>query len=626
VNLRWIATAAVASALVAAAPAAAADDGLRLSEASGGPFPERTYALTLPAPRALDASDVRVTENGRAVDSLTVLPPGGASAHRFGVVLAIDVSRSMRGRPLEAAVTAARRFVLHRNPDQPVAVVTFAGTARVAQPFTTDAAAVDRALDAIRTDAGYTHLIDAVGVATRLIEAAHVASGSVVLLSDGGDHGSVTTREEATKAASSARVRIFAIGLRSGDVDFGTLNLLAAETRGEFSPAASVRDLTRIYDRLGSRLAAQYLIRYRSGAGTDERVVVEASVRGVSGAATAVYETPGPPAVPKEPFHRSPASALWRSPAAIAIAILGAAMLAGLALWLLVRPSGMSAVARLAAYVDPPEEPAPSVDRARRGRMLGGAARTFDATTWGVRLSDRLDIARITIPPAQLAGCVAAGTLVLGLLLGAIGGPVLALVAVAVPLATAAIISRKLRQQRTLFRDQLPDNLQIVASAMRAGHSFSGALSVVVEDAPQPTQRELTRVIADERLGVPLDEALEVMVHRMASKDFAQVALVATLQRETGGNTAEVLDRVTDTVRERLALQRMIKTLTAQGRLSRWVVSALPVVLLALITAINPEYMAPLYDEPIGRVLLVAAGVMVVSGSLVIKRIVDIKV
>jgi tight adherence protein B len=625
VSRRWIAAAAVAVALGATAPAGA-ETRLRLSEASGGPYPERTYALTLPAPLALSADEVRVTENGRVVDSLTVLPPGGASAHRFGVVLAIDVSRSMRGRPLEAAVTAARRFVLHRNPAQPVAVVTFAGTARVAQPFSTDAATVDRALSAIRTDAGRTHVLDAVGVATELIQDARVESGSVVLLSDGGDHGSLTTREDATKAATAARVRIFAIGLRSGDEDFGTLNLLAAETRGEFSPAASVRDLMRIYDRLGSRLAGQYLIRYRSSTGPDERVVVKAEVQGVAGAATAVYETPGPPAAAKPPFHRSPGSTLWRSPAAVALVILAAALLVAMALWLVLRPSGMSAVARMAAYVDPPQEREPATDGDRKARMLGGAARTFDASAWGVRLSDRLDIARITMPPAQLVGCVAAGTVVLALLLSAIGGPLMGMLAFAVPLTAAAMISRKLRQQRTLFRDQLPDNLQIVASAMRAGHSFSGALSVVVEDAPEPTRRELTRVIADERLGVPLDEALEVMVHRMASKDFAQVALVATLQRETGGNTAEVLDRVTDTVRERLALQRMIKTLTAQGRMSRWVVSALPVVLLAIITLINPDYMAPLYETPIGRVLLVVAGAMVVAGSLVIKRLVDIKV
>jgi tight adherence protein B len=625
VRLGWTAAGVVAVALAVAAPAGA-EDGLRLSEATGGPFPERSYALTLPAPRALDADAVRVSENGRAVESLTVLPPDGASAHRFGVVLAIDVSRSMRGRPLEAAVTAARRFVRHRNPAQPVAVVTFAGAARVTQPFTTDAAAVDRALAAIRTDAGRTHLVDAVGVAIELIEAAQVESGSVVLLSDGGDHGSLTTREEVTEAASAARVRIFPIGLRSGDADFGTLNLLAADTRGEFSPAASVRDLTRIYDRLGSRLAGQYLIRYRSSAGPDERVVVEAGVQGLAGTASAVYETPGRPAGGKAPFHHSPGSALWRSPAAVALAILAAALLVALALWLLLRPNGMSTVARMAAYVDPPPEREPSADGDRKGRMLVGAARTFDGTTWGVRFSDRLDIARITTPPAQLAGGVAAGTVVLAFLLIAIGGPVVGLLALAVPAAAAALISRKLRQQRTLFRDQLPDNLQIVASAMRAGHSFSGALSVVVDDAPEPTRRELTRVIADERLGVPLDEALEVMVRRMASKDFAQVALVATLQRETGGNTAEVLDRVTDTVRERLALQRMIKTLTAQGRMSRWVVSALPVALLAIITLINPEYMAPLYETPIGRVLLVVAGAMVVAGSLVIKRLVDIKV
>jgi tight adherence protein B len=625
VRLRWTAAAMLAAALVVAAPAAA-ENGLRLSEASGGPFPERTYALTLPAPRALDTDAVRVTENGRVVDSLTVLPPGGASAHRFGVVLAIDVSRSMRGSPLEAAVAAARRFVRHRNPAQPVAVVTFAGATRVAQSFTTDAAAVDRALAAIRTDAGRTHLVDAVGAAIELIEEAHVESGSVVLLSDGGDHGSVTTREDVTEAASAARVRIFAIGLPSGDKDFGTLNLLAAETRGEFSPAASVRDLIRIYDRLGSRLAGQYLIRYRSSAGPDERVVVEAGVQGVAGTATAVYETPGPRAAGTAPFHRSPGSALWRSPAAVALAILAAALLVGLALWLLLRPNGMSAVARMAAYVDPPQERESRADGDRKGRMLSGAARTFDATDWGVRLSDRLEIARITMPPAQLAGCVAAGTVVLALLLTAIGGPLLGMLALAVPATAATMISRRLRQQRTLFRDQLPDNLQIIASAMRAGHSFSGAISVVVDDAPEPTRRELTRVIADERLGVPLDEALEVMVHRMASKDFAQVALVATLQRETGGNTAEVLDRVTDSVRERLALQRMIKTLTAQGRMSRWVVSALPVALLGLITVINPEYMRPLFETPVGRGLLVVAGLMVITGSLVIKRIVDIKV
>ena len=612
---------------VAASPALAhADTGLRLSEASGGSFPERTYALTLPAPRALDSGTVRVTENGRAVDTLTVLPPGDASAHRFGVVLAIDASGSMRGRPLLAAVKAARSFVRHRKSSQPVAVVTFAGTTHVVQPFTSDPVAIDRALGSIKRERGRTHVLDAVGAAVKLIGAARIESGSLVMLSDGGDHGSLATREQVTAAAAAANVRIFAIGLRSRDADFGTLNLLAAATRGEFSSAGSIRDLTRIYDRLGSRLASQYVIRYRSGAGPHERVAVEVSVRGLAGSARAEYVSPALRAVAQAPFRRSPGAQLWRSSTTAFVAIALAAVLLCSALWLLLRSRGVSIRARMSAYVDAPPEPEAGAEEDLRTRMRVGAGRSLDKTAWGVRFKDRLDIARISVPPAQLAVSVAAGTVAVLLALLTIGGPFLGLLALAIPVGAWALIARRLREQRLLFRDQLADNLQIVASAMRAGHSLSGALSVVAEDAPEPTQREFSRALADERLGVPLDRALQVVVDRMDSKDFEQVALVAALQRETGGNTAEVLDRVTDTVRDRVALQRMIKTLTAQGRMSRWVVSGLPVALLAAITVINPEYMQPMYDTPLGRALLVLAALMVISGSLVIKRIVDIKV
>jgi tight adherence protein B len=161
---------------------------------------------------------------------------------------------------------------------------------------------------------------------------------------------------------------------------------------------------------------------------------------------------------------------------------------------------------------------------------------------------------------------------------------------------------------------------------MRAGHSFSGALAVVVADAPEPTRTEMARVVADERLGVPLDAALGAVVRRMDSKDLEQVALVATLQRETGGNTAEVLERVTETIRERLALRRTVQTLTAQGRMSRWVLTAIPVGLLAVISVVNPDYVQPLFGTSTGKFLLVVASVMVTAGSLVIKKIVDIKV
>jgi tight adherence protein B len=117
-----------------------------------------------------------------------------------------------------------------------------------------------------------------------------------------------------------------------------------------------------------------------------------------------------------------------------------------------------------------------------------------------------------------------------------------------------------------------------------------------------------------------------VVARRMKSRDIEQVALVASLQRETGGNSAEVLDRVTESIRERAALRRLVRGLTAQGRMSRWVVSALPVGLLLVISLLNPAYMKPLFTHTSGKIMLTFAAVMIVAGSLVIKKIVDIKV
>lgn len=206
------------------------------------------------------------------------------------------------------------------------------------------------------------------------------------------------------------------------------------------------------------------------------------------------------------------------------------------------------------------------------------------------------------------------------------GSLLLGTVGLFVPFLVRGSVKRKLERKRRLFADQLPDNLQVLASALRAGHSLVGALSVVVEDCPEPSRSEFRRIISDEQLGIALDTAFMTVAQRMDNRDLEQVALVAALQRETGGNTAEVLDRVAETVRSRFELRRLVRTLTTQGRMSRWVVSLLPVGLLLLITAINPSYMEPLYTHPLGRILLAFAAVMVVAGSLVIKRIIDIKV
>ena len=212
----------------------------------------------------------------------------------------------------------------------------------------------------------------------------------------------------------------------------------------------------------------------------------------------------------------------------------------------------------------------------------------------------QLALADIPLSASHVALLTAGGTLLVALLAGTIAGPVGVLLAAAVPFGVYALVKSRLQRRRARFAEQLPDNLQVIASALRAGHSLVGALAVLTEDVAEPSQTEFRRVLADEQVGVPLEDALADVGERMGSRDLAQISVVAALQRETGGNSAEVIDRVTETIRQRFELRRLVKTLTTQGRMSRWVVSLLPVVLFFVINLINPDYMKPLYEHSAG--------------------------
>src|SRR5262249_36101425 len=157
-------------------------------------------------------------------------------------------------------------------------------------------------------------------------------------------------------------------------------------------------------------------------------------------------------------------------------------------------------------------------------------------------------------------------------------------------------------------------------------HSLAGALAVVVESASEPMKSEMQHVVADEQLGIPLQQSLAVVAERMASPDVEQLALVAELQREAGGNAAEVVDRVAETGGERFDLRRRINTRRMQGRMSRWIVSALPIGILFVLKLENPHYLHPLFASTAGRVVFALAVVWAVLGSYVIKRIVEIEV
>jgi tight adherence protein B len=161
---------------------------------------------------------------------------------------------------------------------------------------------------------------------------------------------------------------------------------------------------------------------------------------------------------------------------------------------------------------------------------------------------------------------------------------------------------------------------------MRAGHSLVNGLRTITASAAEPMHTELESVLADEQLGVPLDVALQPLARRMACEEVQQVALVVSLHQRTGANMAPVLDQVADSVRERAELRRELESLTAQARLSRWIVTLLPIVVLLFMVLIDAAYVHPLFHTVGGVLMLLLAAALVISGSFVMKRLVRVEV
>jgi Mg-chelatase subunit ChlD len=215
---------------------------IRLTEAAGQ-FPERAFLLTLPKNERLAAGQVQVIENGNPVTGLSVVRAGAARANTFGVVLVIDASMSMKGKPEQTALAAARAFASQRTAQEQLAAVTYNITPTVVLPFTTDDTKIDEALSKQPTFVFGTHIYDAVVRSLHLLKEANLSAGSIVVLSDGqehkghGDTGKHETEKTAAAAARAAHVRVFAVGLRSPLSNLQALQKLAHNTSAPYVEA-----------------------------------------------------------------------------------------------------------------------------------------------------------------------------------------------------------------------------------------------------------------------------------------------------------------------------------------------------------------------------------------------------
>jgi tight adherence protein B len=176
------------------------------------------------------------------------------------------------------------------------------------------------------------------------------------------------------------------------------------------------------------------------------------------------------------------------------------------------------------------------------------------------------------------------------------------------------------------FAAQLPDAMELVARALRAGHSLAAGMHVVAEEMPAPISKEFGRVYEEQNLGIPLEEAMKGMCERVPNLDLRFFVTSVAIQRQTGGDLAEILDRIGHVIRERFKILGQVKALTAEGRLSGVVLIAMPIGLFFLMLWMKPDYIRLLWTDPLGVKMSIAAIILVLIGSYAIKKIVDIKV
>ena len=198
--------------------------------------------------------------------------------------------------------------------------------------------------------------------------------------------------------------------------------------------------------------------------------------------------------------------------------------------------------------------------------------------------------------------------------------------ALGVAMAEWIYVLIRIDRREAAFTNQLGDCLTMVANAMRAGFSFLQAMDLISKEMEPPISDEFKHVMRDINLGASVERALDDMDKRVNSPDFSLVVTAVLIQQQVGGDLAHILDTISETIQDRIRMRREVKTLTAQGRMSGWVLVALPIFTGLLISATSPNYMEPLFNEKIGQIAIVIAVVMDIIGYIVIQRIVDIDV
>lgn len=584
-----------------------------------------------------EAFEVRV--DGIPVADLAVSGTEGRPLPSSTVLL-LDESGSMEGTAITEAVAAARGYIQTLRSGDLLAVYSFSAGWRSLQDLTGDQAALSASLDGISLQRE-TNLYDSVARSLEILAAQPSDRGRyLVVLSDGGDTNSELTLEEVTAKARESGVQVYAVGLKTRDFNSTPMQQIAEASGGRYLETPDPGTLSSLYVSLARELQSKYLLSFTLAPPAEGWSLGDIAVTVTNGTRTAtaragfVYPvattTTTLANLSLEPrVGRLSSFVAWNGSRYVLPIIIAGLIFVGLFLL-----SGVLAPKRnvLREYRDVLDnrrrlEPTPTGDTkpkrpaerlvawflALRGYEDPIQRRIEDAG-WRLRTSE------FVLAHLLLVIACAAVPQVLGASLPLTIAAVV--LAVLVPLA---LLDLKARSRRKAFEAQVPDTLTIIASSLRAGQGFEQALQVVADESSDPTAHEFKRLLAQQRLGVSPEETLTVLSRRMQSEAFEWVVMVTIIQRQVGGNLAETYEKIAETLRERVKLQRETQILTAEARLSAVILALLPFVVFAAGYVVNRPYMELLFATKAGAIMVALALLGMVVGVVWLSRLAKVE-
>ncbi|MCL1594161.1 MAG: type II secretion system F family protein [Actinomycetia bacterium] len=635
--------------VVLAAGTASAQDAstlpLRSEAVDATGYPEVSMVVSVPLEmvgKNLTSDNFIVTEGGEVRPSTaTSVPTDGLQ-----VVLLLDASGSMGGEPIVAARQAAQDFIDTMPAGVEVAVVSFAEEPIVLSPFTTDQEETSSAIANIQLGKN-TALYDGLIAGAGVFDGQGGTRRTLVLLSDGGDTASVASLDEAIVSLLDAELAFYAVELQSPEYDAEALARLGAATDGLVVAAEDPDGLTAVFVDVASQIVNRYEVSYVSEAYGRTVVAVNAEVDGISASTSQGVLFPDPPTTTNASANDSssgdiaevePTSVALRSGSIVVVNWAQSSW----ALWVgaLVVFAALVALLLFTGLGQPKERRAKLVDSKSsfghsKGKTLASLAdsatllaeRTVNRGEAGTgRVTVLLEKAGIQLRPGEFVVLSISVAIVVMAIAVVFASPwVVLLSGVGTLLVIRLWVGRRVTKRQEAFSDQLINVLLMMAGSIRTGFGLMQAMDTVATEIPAPAGEEFQRVKIEIQLGRDVDEALLAMAARVESEDFKWIVEAIEIHREVGGDLAEILDSVMETVRDRIRVRRRIHALSAEGRVSALILGLLPFAMAFFMYLINPEYMAELTTTTIGRFLIVGGILLIGIGLLWMRRITTLK-